>query len=332
VKRAHYDAAMLSARIVLLASALAVALALVGIPSAANAKTTQRCNGDAALCARTLDQVVLPSTHNSMSAESLGFGLPNQQVGIPDQLKLGVRGFLIDTYYGVKQPDGRIANAAAGTKGDGIFLCHVVCLAGATPLVDVLRAYKDFLAKNPNEVLVFDIEDHVTPKDYAKVVKQSGLDKFAYRGKKFGPWPTLAQMISSKQQVVMLAESSKVTGIPYFRSAYEGILQETPYTWPTRDEITKKSLLDASCRPNRGGTTGSLFLMNHWFPATGANDTDAKVVNATSALVNRGTACFKRRKRVPNLLAVDRFKVGGLVTAAKKLNAELGPKVKPATK
>ena len=308
---------------------LAAALVALAAASPAAAKSVQRCNGDAALCARTLDQVVLPSTHNSMSAESLGFGLPNQQVGIPDQLKLGVRGFLIDTYYGVKQPDGRIANAADGTKGDGLYLCHVVCIAGATPLVDVLRSYKDFLAKNPNEVLVFDIEDHIAPKDYAKAVKQAGLDKYVYRSK-FGPWPTLADMIRSKQQVVMLVESGKETGVPYLKPAYNGILQETPYTWPTRDEITAKSMLDASCRPNRGGKKGALFLMNHWFPATGANDIDAKVVNATSALVNRGEACFKRRKRVPNLLAVDRFEVGGLIAAAKKLNAELGPKVKPA--
>ena len=307
----------------------AAALLALAAASPAAAKTAQKCNGDATLCTRTLDQVVLPSTHNSMSAQSLGFGLPNQQVGIPDQLRLGVRGFLIDTYYGVKQPDGRIANAADGTKGDGIFLCHVVCVAGATPLVDVLRSYKEFLAKNPNEVLVFDIEDHVAPKDFAKVVKQAGLDKYPYRGK-FGPWPTLAEMIAKKQQVVMLVESGKETGVPYLKPAYTGILQETPYTWPTRDEITAKSLLDASCRPSRGGTKGSLFLMNHWFPATGANDIDAKVVNATSALVNRGEACFKRRKRVPNLLAVDRFEVGGLIAAAKKLNAELGPKVKPA--
>jgi hypothetical protein len=330
VKRAHYDAAMLPARIALIAAAV---LALAAVP--AGAKSSQRCNGDASLCGRTLDQVVLPSTHNSMSAQSLGYALPNQQVGIPDQLKAGVRGFLFDTYYGVKRPDGKVQNAADGTKGDGLYMCHVVCQIGSTPLVDVLRAYKDFLAKNPNEVLVFDIEDHVAPKDFAKVAKQAGLDKLAYRGK-FGPWPTLAELIDSGQRVVMLVESGKQTGVPYLKSAYTGILQETPYSWPTRDEITASSMLDASCRPNRGGTKGALFLMNHWFPPgppVGVpNDADAKVVNATSTLVKRGEACFKRRKRAPNLLAVDRFKVGGLIEAARTLNKTLGPKVKPATK
>lgn len=309
-----------------LATALALALLATAATavSTAEAKTVPRCNGETTLCGRTLDQVVLPSTHNSMSAVSLGFALQNQQVGIPEQLKAGVRGFLIDTYYGVKQPDGKVANAEAGTKGDGIYLCHVLCNLGATPAIDVLRAYKDFLAKNPNEVLVFDIEDHIAPADWAKVVKQSGLDSYVYRGK-FGPWPTLAKMIASKQQIVMLAES-KARGVPWFKSAYEGILQETPYSWSSADQITKSSLLNESCRPNRGGTKGSLFLFNHWFPPSGANDKDAKVVNSTKALINRAKACFKRRGKVPNLLAVDRFETGGLFTAARKLNETFAPK------
>ena len=256
-------------------------LALAAVP--AGAKSVQRCNGDASLCGRTLDQVVLPSTHNSMSAESLKFVLPNQQVGIPDQLKAGVRGFLFDVYYAAKNENGQIVNAPAGSKGDGLYLCHVYCAAGSTPLVDVLRSVKDFLASNPNEVLVFDVEDYVTGNDFAAVVKQAGLDKYVYRGK-FGPWPTLAKMIASKQQVVMLRE--KQSGSPkWFPNGYAGILQETPYNWPVRDEITASSKLDASCRPNRGGTKGSLFLLNHWSPPSGPNDADAKVVNATGVLV-----------------------------------------------
>jgi hypothetical protein len=44
-----------------------------------------------------------------MSAASLGFQIPNQPVGIPDQLKAGIRGFLIDTHYGRRMPDGTVA-------------------------------------------------------------------------------------------------------------------------------------------------------------------------------------------------------------------------------
>ena len=36
-----------------------------------------------------------------------GWHIPNQQVGIPDQLAQGVRGFLIDTYYAHREPTAR---------------------------------------------------------------------------------------------------------------------------------------------------------------------------------------------------------------------------------
>src|SRR5437764_774728 len=76
------------------------------------------CNGSKMLCSRPFDEVVLPATHNSMSAASLGFQIPNQPVGIPDQLNAGVRGFLIDTHYGRRMPDGSVATDDDG-KGSG---------------------------------------------------------------------------------------------------------------------------------------------------------------------------------------------------------------------
>ena len=43
-----------------------------------------------------------------MSAASLGWGIPNQSVAIPDQLETGIRALLIDTHYGRLQPDGTV--------------------------------------------------------------------------------------------------------------------------------------------------------------------------------------------------------------------------------
>ena len=50
------------------------ALALISAaPAGANALKT--CNGLKSLCSRHFNQVVLPATHNSMSAASLGFAV-----------------------------------------------------------------------------------------------------------------------------------------------------------------------------------------------------------------------------------------------------------------
>ena len=53
---------------------------------AAGAVGRDGCNGDPSLCKRQFNNVVLPAAHNAMSAQSLGWAIPNQQVGIPDQL------------------------------------------------------------------------------------------------------------------------------------------------------------------------------------------------------------------------------------------------------
>ena len=101
-----------------------------------------RCNGAALLCARHFDQVVLPGAHNAMSAASLGWRIPNQSVAIPEQLETGIRALLIDTHYGRLQPDGTVKTDDDGsvTEGErGLYLCHVACELGATPLVPALR-------------------------------------------------------------------------------------------------------------------------------------------------------------------------------------------------
>src|SRR5438132_116737 len=162
---------------ILLATTLALAAAAA--PAAA-----QTCNGSSSLCARPFNRVVLPATHNSMSAASLGFQIPNQPVGIPDQLKAGVRGFLIDTHYGRRMADGAVATDDDG-KGTGgvrdLYLCHVVCQIGESKLVPVLHSMRDFLRKHPGNVLLLDVEDYVTPKDFVAAMKRSGLATYAYR-------------------------------------------------------------------------------------------------------------------------------------------------------
>jgi hypothetical protein len=283
------------------------------------------CNGSAALCSRPFDKVVLPATHNSMSAASLGFQIPNQPVGIPDQLNAGVRGFLIDTHYGRRMPDGSVATDDDGKGSGGVrgpYLCHVVCQIGASPLVPVLRSMRTFLHRHPGNVLLLDVEDYVAPKDFVAAMKRSGLAKFAYRGRTGPSWPSLRTMIKRHQQVVVLAEH-RAGGAPWLHLDYAGIVQETPYTWDPATLITDPANWQASCAANRGGTIGSLFLMNHWSPPTPRPQPDPAAdaqVNATAVLVGRARACQQVRGLLPTIIAVDQFRTGGLFAAVRQLN------------
>ncbi len=284
------------------------------------------CNGHAALCSRTFDRVVLPGTHNSMSSESLGWLIPNQIGDIPSQLRGGVRALLIDTHYGVRRADGKVITADAGSPPPPpgpkeTFLCHVLCEIGATPLREGFGWIADFLRTHPREAMTIVNEDYISPEDYAAAVRDSGLRRFVYRGRT-DRFPTLRRMIARGKRVLMLAEHDAGAGtIPWYHRAYDGILQETPYTFGTTAELTDPLRLADSCRPNRGGTTAPLFLMNHWVLVNGApSRAAAAVVNTRAALVARARACRDARGRLPTIVAVDSFGIGDLIGAVDELN------------
>lgn len=323
---------MLSLRGKLIA-ALFFGLLLIVPPATAASKSGEiACNGSSKLCDKTLNEVVLPGSHNSMSAEELGWFNPNQTYSIPNQLRRGARAFLVDTYYGREypQPNGKvqIRNIGAGS-GDTLYLCHAGCQFGASPLIPELEKVVDFLKANPNEVLVFVNEDKVAPLDFAEAVEASGLLKYVYTGPT-GLWPTLGEMINTNQRVVMTAEQN-AAGVPWYYRAYDGAVRETPYGFVLDTNLlTASEQLNESCKQGRGEASAandSLFLMNHWI----SQDQDttglwepliewAQVVNQKDALVNRARACEERRGFLPSILAVDFFGTGDVVGAANELN------------
>jgi hypothetical protein len=311
---------------VLLIGGVMAGLALAASP-ALGAQSPETCNGQKSLCSRHFNRVVLPGTHNSMSAKSLGWTLPNQQVAIPAQLKAGVRALLIDTHYGQRRDDGVIITDDNGTQNVGprdVYLCHEFCEIGASRLVPQLEKIKVFLKKNPDNVLLLDVEDHITSQDFSKAMRDSGLVSRLYKGTPGPKWPTLKSMIKSRQQVVVLAEHDGGGGAyPWLHTDYDGIVQETPYTFQQQDELTNPSNWPASCVPNRGGTTGSLFLMNHWSPPTPpvqADPAQYEALNAKSVLVGRARQCASDRGLLPTIVAVDQFSYGDLFAAVKRLN------------
>jgi len=303
---------------------------------------TDACNGDPALCDRRLDEVVFPAAHNSMSAAEFdGWMFPNQEKGSVSLLGHGIRALLFDVHYGTPVGDRvkteirdektsrakfekaigqeavdaamRIRDRLTGppTGPRAAYLCHGFCELGAYPLVSMLAGVRDFLVEHPGEVLIFVIEDYVTPDDVAAAFREAGLERFVYRGPVTQPFPTLREMIDSDQRLVVFGEND-TTGVPWYRPAFDTI-QETPYTFHSPDEF--------SCRPNRGGTSGPLFQINHWIETTPTpKPSNAAIVNARDFLLARARHCQQERGKLPNILAVDFAETGDVVGVAAELN------------
>lgn len=316
-------------RVRILAAAFLCTLSLCALsaaPAVANGRHDRSCNGERTLCKKRFDGVVLAGAHNAMSALDLGWKIPNQTVAIPDQLRSGIRALLIDTHYGRLQADGTVRtddNGTITTGERGLFLCHVLCEIGASPLVPVLSSIRDFLRQSPRNVLAIVNEDYITPDDFAAAMEESGLGEYVYRGQPGPRWPKLRRMITSHQQVVVLAEHD-AGAVPWYHLAYDGIVQETPYTFNPPELLINPVNWPSSCQPNRGGTTGSLFLINHWSPSTPPAVPDpvaSAAVNAEEVILGRARQCEQIRGRLPSILAADQVTYGGLLAAVDALNA-----------
>ena len=336
-----------------LAGAAVVAATVLLVTGAGDGKavvTPSSCDGAPALCDRPLQDVALAATHNSMGSTTIKSWLFAQQDGtIRNQLDDGIRGLLIDSYYGfaVKggvrtdltslpkrevavREIGEDAVAAAerirarlGTSDLGprqIFLCHGFCELGAITLSSALTDLHSFLVTHPDAVVVIINQDEgVAPADIEGAFERAGLLEFVYRGP-LASFPTLRSMIDSGQRLVVLAENDAGDS-PWYRLAYAQALQETPFRFTNAEELTKPSRLAESCRANRGPATAPLFLLNHWIDTSPLpRPSLAAQVNSRVALLRRAEACERVRHHTLNLVAVDFYRQGDVLGAVNALN------------
>ncbi len=343
----------------MVASSLAVAVVVVAATAfvGSGGATTDPpapgpCNGHAELCDRALNDVALAATHNSMSVPLPGWFSSEHERSIPDQLRDGIRGLLIDTHYADALPNGRVrtffrsvddqrqATEQDGVNPDavraalrtrerlgfsgqgerGIYLCHSFCELGATKLSEVLAQLRDFAIANPNEVMVVINQDSITPADFVAAVREAGLEQLAYRGSLTGKLPSLRAMIDSGQRIVFLAEQ-KAGSAPWYRTVYSEAVQETPYAFERVSQLTDPAEFAASCTPNRGPESAPLFLLNHWVTTAPLPlPSQAERVNAYAPLLARARACERVRDRLPNLVAVNFYERGDLLAVVDTLN------------
>jgi len=333
-------------------AALLIAVAVFAFAASggteAPAQPVTACNGSAALCDRTLDEVPLPATHNSMSVPLPGWYSAEQEHPMGRQLEDGIRGLLFDTHYGDRLASGRVrtyfgsrrqldeaatqdgVSPAAvqsalrlreriGFRGEGtrgMYLCHSFCELGFTPLAEGLDDIHRFLVTHPAEVVVIINQDYLTPADFVGAMEDAGLAPYAATiGAK--PWPTLRQMIESGRRLVVMAENH-ADAAPWYQLAYERLTQETPFDFGSAAELIAAG---TTCPPNRGPAGAPLFLLNHWVTtAPVQRPSDAAKVNAYEPLLARAQACRRIRGRLPNLLAINFYEEGDVFRVADTLN------------
>ncbi|MBM3659181.1 MAG: hypothetical protein FJW95_06715 [Actinobacteria bacterium] len=310
----------------------------------------QGCNGRVEYCLRRLDQVTLATTHNAPTAAEDGFLLPNQERGVVDQLRDGVRGFQIDTFLGSVRTNGgvsvvftdlddnkllsientvgpeltaqalefrRIVGPPPDSARQDVYLCHNFCELGALEARPTFVEFRRFLERNPTEVLFWVVQDEMPAERLREVLVESGLDRYLATIDWSEPLPTLGALASSGQRLVVGLENGDLgPTIPnVFR---DRVVQEVPYNYRTIEQLTAPD----SCRPLRGRPDAPIFQFNHW--VTPASASASAVANTTAVLGDRAFRCMEERGLLPNLVAVDFYERGDLFGVVDALNAAVG--------
>jgi hypothetical protein len=275
-----------------------------------------------------------------------------QQDGtIAEQLHDGVRGLLIDTYYGestggrvrtdlaslpkraraveeIGEPAVKAAErlrariGPAGSGKRGIYLCHTFCELGATPLADALENVHDFLVLHPEQVVVVVNQDYVTPQDFVKAIGDAALAPYAFTPPRDASWPTLRTMIDDDRRLLVLAENH-AGAAPWYQLAYQHLVQETPFSFSSPSQLADTA---SSCTDNRGPAGAPLFLVNNWVTTDPTpRPSNARQVNGYATLLARARACQRARHHLPNLIAVDFYRHGDLFRVADTLNDVMEP-------
>lgn len=306
------------------------------------------CNGSEVLCDKPFDQVVLASSHNSMSVADGTWFLAEQPKDMVSSLDDGIRGLLVDTWYGQPASNGRALTAdrslAAAeaqlreTYGQDVadsvrrtidrvrrtdptgpvqpYFCHTVCELGATAMRPEMQRLNDWLDAHPREVVALFIQDAVTPADTDAVLRAAGLADKAYVHPPGASWPTLRDMISSNKRLLVLMENTGGgSDYPYLHQGFE-LVGDTEYTFDSADDFT--------CTLKRGSADSPLFLVNHWLASFARLVSNAEQVNAYEVLRARIDECAQVRGRAPNLLAVNWYDRGDLFRVVDELNGVAG--------
>jgi hypothetical protein len=106
-------------------------------------------------------------------------------------------------------------------------------------------------------------------------------------------------MVQRDERVLVLVENDPGE-VPWMHRQ-DAVAQETPYRFETARALEEPG----SCRANRGGTRGSLLLVNHWVDTSPA----PKLAD-----------CESERRMLPNVVAIDFYREGDVLGQVARLN------------
>lgn len=271
---------------------------------------------------RFYHEVTFLTSHNSFSNEEDGYVQPQQKWSLENQLKNGIRGFMLDTHYS--------SNLFGGKKK--VRLCHNNCTLTQMVLRPFkgrpmsfkksLKLFKKFLEENPKEIITLFLENYVESKDLDDSIESANIQNFIlrpsiWRADKKNGWPKLSWMQKHNKRLVIFNQRGESKYIyDEWSNHFENQYGEIDIEKASKERVESLKLGELKDR--------YIFVMNYFphFYIKPLQNIDFKKINyfGVRRLINK----FLREnkiKRYPNFITVDFVNSGNLLTVVNKINS-----------
>ena len=253
------------------------------------------CNGHEAFCTRSLAELSLVRTHNSHASEERGYNpfAMNHYRAIPTQLAEGVRALNVDIY-----------------EEDGVLVaCHGSCELGSQPVEEIWSEISVFLAENPDEVLVLDVQDEAPTGAVNASVAAHELGSHGWKQQPGEPWPALEEMLDEGGRLVFF--NTPAQGDPAW------VLDPSAFVYGTGWHYLEAEDLD--CAVQTEVLDHGLYEVTHVLTNPIASPVYAEEINHQPVIGEHLGRC-QDEVGLPNLVSVDYYSIGDVFEAADDLN------------
>lgn len=267
------------------------------VVSACEEQPPAKCNDFEHLCDRSLEDITFVHTHNSHSTEEDGFDAfaLNHLLGIPRQLRDGVRSFNVDVYRYEWE----------------VVVCHGSCVLGSRPFLSVLQTFVEFMEKNPREVIMLALQQETTNADIIDIVEQSGLEPFLHSQPVGALWPTLRELIDSGRRFIFFGGSNEGSRAWYHNAG--SYMMGTPW------EVNYPE--DLGCEISGAVPEHKLLKLVHTMIRPFAQLRVSEEINYNPFLEERVAKCTREWGRKPNFISVDFYSHSDVFSVVEELNA-----------
>lgn len=218
-------------------------------------------------------------------------------------------------------------NVDIGVCNGALQLVHSFCQLGFSSILESFGEIVAFLRDNPREIVLMPTQlDFGTGGSFSLLELEAALPEefldllYQYPGD--GPWPTLQELIDANQRILFFhyngEECTSTNSCPFGFMNWFDYAAESTFSFVDTAALDDKA---SACRVTRGVDSTAFYGVNVFTSITTA--AACAVLNDAEFLRNHLTTCADITQRQVNVVLVDCWDTGDVLSVVHELNEAL---------